>query len=75
MIHATYLTHDGAQMYTLKYHEIATAWKIETALQMHDYELYPGGIQWFDNEWHARARFERLVADDITELQEKEAQS
>jgi hypothetical protein len=71
MIYATYITHDGAVQYALvRTKNKETKWVVQTLLQMHDYELYPGGIQWFDDEWHARARFERLVSDDITELQE-----
>lgn len=72
MIHATYITHDGAVQYTLGFNEPTETWQIQTALMQNDFELYPGGIEWCDDEWHARARFERLVADDITDMQEKE---
>jgi hypothetical protein len=70
MIYGTYITHDFGVRYRLRGGR--GEWSIETGLAENDFELYPGGVQWCDDEWHARARFERLVADDITKMQDVE---
>lgn len=67
MIYATYITHDRAVEYKVMKSPHLKRWAVDaTALSQGDGRKFD--IEWCDDEWHARARFERLVADDITAM-------
>jgi hypothetical protein len=71
MIYGNYITHDGAVEHMLIKSPYVKRWAVDSvARRQGDDRQFE--IQWCDDEWHARARFERLVADDITAMQEKE---
>lgn len=72
MIYANYITHDGAVEYKLIKSPSVKRWAVDaTVLSQDDGRKFD--IEWCDDEWFARARFERLVADDITAMFEEGA--